>query len=107
MINNLFKFRYITVERFATRIYKGLYRKGKMHPIITNVGMIDTIKRNFGSIEVEDAYIITPINWAPSFSMGISSYKKQISLSIGYCEDSYDKRTIECFLDLFIQELTF
>jgi len=105
MINNLFRFRYITVERFANKIYQGLYRKGKMHPIITNVGMIDSVKRFFGSINVEDAYIITPINWAPNFSMGISSYNKKISLSIGYCEDSYDKLTIELFLELFLDEL--
>ncbi|MBN1328394.1 MAG: hypothetical protein JXA54_02865 [Candidatus Heimdallarchaeota archaeon] len=105
MINNLFRFRFITVERFANKIYKRLYKKGKMHPIITNVGIIDSVKRCFGSINVEDAYIITPINWAPSFSMGISSYNKEISLSIGYCEDSYDKRTIELFLELFLTEL--
>jgi len=56
-------------------------------------------------VDIEDAYIITPINWAPSFSMGISSYNKKISLSIGYCADSYDKRTIDLFLDLFLKEL--
>ncbi len=105
MINNLFRFRYVTVERFAKRIYKGLYRKGKMHPIITNVGMIESKERYFGNINIEDAYIVTPINWAPSFSMGISSYNKQINLSIGYCEDSYEKQTIDLFLDLFISEL--
>ncbi len=105
MINNLFKLRYAWVRWLANRIYKGLYRRGKMHPIITNVGQIDSQKRFFGNVDVEDGYIITPINWAPSFSMGISSYNKKISFSIAFCEDSYDKRTIELFLDYIFKEL--
>jgi len=105
MINNLFKLRYAWVRWLASRIYKGLYRRGKMHPIITNVGRIDSQKRYFGEVDVEDGYIITPINWAPSFSMGISSYNKRISFSIAFCEDSYDKRTVELFLDNIFKEL--
>ena len=65
----------------------------------------DTQKRNFGNVNVQEAYIVTPINWAPSFSMGISSYNKQITLSIGFCEDSYEMESVESFLDLLMKEL--
>jgi len=105
IINQLFRLRYAWVRWLANRIYGGLYKRGKMHPIITNVGMIDSQKRYFGDVDVEDGYIITPINWAPSFSMGISSYNKRITFSIAFCEDSYDKRTIEQFLDLVFEKL--
>ena len=105
MINHLFRLRYAWVRWLANRIYGGIYKRGKMHPIITNVGMIDSQKRFFGNVDVEDGYIITPINWAPSFSMGISSYNKRITFSVAFCEDSYDKRTIEQFLDFIFEEL--
>ncbi|NHJ84383.1 MAG: hypothetical protein FK734_02915 [Asgard group archaeon] len=105
-MNNIFKLNYKTIEWLANRIYKMIYRSEKMHPIITNVGRIDSNKRNFGSIDVDDAYIITPVNWAPNFSMGISSYNKKITFSIGFCEDSYDSATIKTFLDLIIHELS-
>jgi NRPS condensation-like uncharacterized protein len=104
-INNIFRLRYSIVERLTKLYYNRLYKKGKSHPIVTNVGRIDTQKRNFGNINVKDAYIVTPINWAPSFSMGISSYNKQITLSIGFCEDSYEKESVESFLDLLMKEL--
>lgn len=105
MINNLFKLRYAWVRWIANKIYDGIYRRGKMHPIITNVGRVDAQRRHFGDVDVVDGYIITPINWAPSFSMGISSFNKRISFSVAFCEDSYDKRTIEQFLDLIFEEL--
>jgi NRPS condensation-like uncharacterized protein len=105
MIDNLFKLRYAWVRWIANRIYKGIYRRGKMHPIITNIGRIDSQKRHFGDVDVEDGHLITPINWAPSFSMGISSFNKKISFSIAFCEDSYDKRTVELFLDYIFEEL--
>lgn len=104
-INNIFRLRYSMVEKLTKLYYKRLNKKGKNHPIVTNVGRIDTQKRNFGKVDVQDAYIITPINWAPSFSMGISSYNKQITLSIGFCEDSYEKEAVELFLDLLLKEL--
>ncbi|MHA1743600.1 MAG: hypothetical protein ACTSV6_05045 [Candidatus Heimdallarchaeota archaeon] len=105
VIHNLFRFNYKMTSWGWHRIQKGLRRKNKMHPIITNVGRIEATERHFGSVEIEDAHIITPINWAPSFSMGISSYKKKITLSVGFCEDSYTPATIEKFLDLLLAEL--
>ncbi|NHJ46954.1 MAG: hypothetical protein FK733_04120 [Asgard group archaeon] len=104
-IKNIFRMRYSVVEKLTKWYYGRLYKKGKCHPIITNVGRIDNQKRHFSDVFVKDAYIVTPINWNPSFSMGISSYNKQITLSIGFCEDSYEKQTVEQFLDLLLDEL--
>jgi NRPS condensation-like uncharacterized protein len=104
-INNIFRLRYSIVEKLTKWYYGRLYKKGKSHPIITNVGRIDNPKRFFGEVAVEDAYLVTPVNWSPNFSMGISSYDKQITLSIGFCEDSYEKQTVEYFLDLLLKEL--
>ncbi len=105
VLNNLFRLRYSWVEKLQKRIFKMVYKSGKMHPIVTNVGMVDAKKRHFAEVNVEDGYLITPVNWAPSFSMGISSFNKRITMSIAFCEDSYDKRTIELFLDLIMSEL--
>ncbi len=104
VLNNLFRLRYSWIEKLQKGIFKMVYKSGKMHPIVTNVGMVDAKKRHFAEVNVEDGYIITPVNWATSFSMGISSFNKRITMSIAFCEDSYDKRTIELFLDLIMSE---
>jgi len=105
IINNLFRLNYQTTTWLWRQIQKRLRQRKKMHPIITNVGRIESAQRHFGSIEIEDAHIITPVNWAPSFSMGISSYKNKITFSVGFCEDSYATKTVEKFLDLVLAEL--
>ncbi|MHA1306295.1 MAG: condensation domain-containing protein [Candidatus Heimdallarchaeota archaeon] len=104
-IRHLFKMRYSFLERITRRLYKRMVRKKKNHPILTNVGILDCEQRNFGSVNVIDGYNITPVNWAPSFSMGMSSFNKKLTLTIGFAEDSYDPETIEYFLDLVDKEL--
>jgi NRPS condensation-like uncharacterized protein len=104
-IRHLFKMRYSFLERVTRRLYKRLRRKKRNHPILTNVGILDCEKRNFGSVNVIDGYNITPVNWAPSFSMGMSSFNKKLTLTIGFAEDSYDPETIEHFLDIIDEEL--
>jgi len=104
-IRHLFKMRYSFLERITKRLYKRLRRKKRNHPILTNVGILDCEKRNFGSVNVIDGYNITPVNWAPSFSMGMSSFNKKLTLTIGFAEESYDPKTVEYFLDLIDEEL--
>ncbi len=104
-IRHLFKMRYSFLERVTRRLYKRLRRKKRNHPILTNVGILDCEKRNFGPVNVIDGYNITPVNWAPSFSMGMSSFNKRLTLTIGFAEESYDPKTVEYFLDLIDEEL--
>ena len=105
LIRNIFRIRFSFLERIVRRMYKRLVRKGKMHPILTNVGKIDHQKRTFGDVEIIDGYLVTPVNWTPSFSMGISSYNNKLTLSVGFCEDSYSREKVEHFLELIDQEL--
>ncbi|MFW9924795.1 MAG: hypothetical protein ACFFDW_16055, partial [Candidatus Thorarchaeota archaeon] len=105
LIRNIFRMRYSTIEWLVKRFYKSLNKGRKWHPIVTNIGMLDSEKRYLGEVKIIDGYIIPPVNWAPSFSMGVSSFNKQLSLSIGFCEDSYAKSTVEEFLELIDQEL--
>ena len=105
IIKNIFRIRFSFLERIVKMVYNRLTKKGKMHPILTNVGMIDSQKRHFGDVNVIDGYLVTPVNWSPSFSMGISSFDKKLTLSVGFCEDSYSKESVERFLEFIDQQL--
>ena len=105
VIRHLFKMRYSFLERITWRLYKRMRKKKRNHPILTNVGKLDCEKRNFGSVNVVDGFNITPVSWAPSFALGISSFNKKLTLTIGFAEDSYNPKTIEDFLDLVDEEL--
>ncbi|MBD3192596.1 MAG: hypothetical protein GF308_18290 [Candidatus Heimdallarchaeota archaeon] len=75
------------------------------HPVLTNVGLINSDSLDFGEIKAKDSYLITPIVYAPGFIMGIITFKETMTLSIGFCEGSYEKAMIEEFLGFFDKEL--
>ncbi|MHA1156082.1 MAG: condensation domain-containing protein, partial [Candidatus Heimdallarchaeota archaeon] len=105
IINNIFRVRFTILEWIIKRVYKRLMKKGQTYPILTNVGIVDSHKYHFGKANVIDGYLVSPVNWAPSFSMGLSSFNKVLTLSIGYCEDSYTSDVVTEFLDLIDLEL--
>ncbi|MHA1461826.1 MAG: hypothetical protein ACTSQ0_02015, partial [Candidatus Heimdallarchaeota archaeon] len=105
IINNIFRVRFTILEWIIKRVYKRLMKRGQTYPILTNVGIVDSHKYHFGKANVIDGYLVSPVNWAPSFSMGLSSFNKVLTLSIGYCEDSYTSDVVTEFLDLIDLEL--
>jgi len=78
---------------------------GKRHPLLSNTGVINLLQ--FGKIVAIDAYIITPTVYAPGFMLGVSTYKRTLTLEVSFCEPSHRTENVEAFMDLMEKELSF
>jgi NRPS condensation-like uncharacterized protein len=104
-LKQLFRFKFSKAKKLVQQgIQKDLETK-ETHPILTNVGLIPDQALDFGLLEAEDAYLITPIVFAPGFIMGVITFKEKMTCSIGFCEGSYRKELVEQFIQEFDNEL--
>lgn len=75
-------------------------------PVLTNFGIIAKHPIRFGELEVDDAYMTTPIMYSPFFSMGASSYNSVLTLSVGFHTPDASEEEMNRFLDDMATELS-
>jgi NRPS condensation-like uncharacterized protein len=80
-------------------------RQGFVAPSFTNMGIIDAKRLDFGTVTVEDAYLIPPIVYPPVFGFGVSSYCDSLTFSCGYCSPGFTTETIKIFFHNLESEL--
>lgn len=85
-------------------IFQWINKTRKSHPILSNMGIINTLK--FGQIIAADAYLVTPTSGAPAFLLGASTYNKTLTLDVSYYRPAHKKEDIEKFMDLMEKELS-
>ncbi|RLI69180.1 MAG: hypothetical protein DRO63_01305 [Candidatus Gerdarchaeota archaeon] len=105
-VNNLFgRLPFRRLKKLTQKLIKKHLETKKTHPIFTNVGLVKKYQLTLGKLQPTDAYLITPIMFAPGFIFGMMTFEKKMSFSIGFCEGSYSRESVEQFLDYFIEEL--
>lgn len=60
----------------------------------------------FGEVQAEDGYMISPIMYAPFFSMGASFYNGRLTFMIGYHTPDTSKEKVEKFLESVVNQLS-
>ncbi len=77
---------------------------GKSNPILSNIGLIDPRQLDFG-VPVKDAYMLSPIVYAPGLLVGVSTFRETMTFTVGFSDTCTERQTVEHFLDLFEGEL--
>jgi NRPS condensation-like uncharacterized protein len=72
------------------------------YPLLSNFGVLK--EYSFGGLQTVKGYITSPIMYPPGFMLGVSTYKEETILSIGYCEQE-NSGQVENFLDAYMKEL--
>jgi NRPS condensation-like uncharacterized protein len=84
---------------------KIMQRKMPPIPLITNIGEIHPIDINFNNIPVEQSYITGVVSFGNYFSMGYSTFNKEMTFSIGFRGNDVQKDKINTFLRDFKSEI--
>ncbi|MCM3785705.1 condensation domain-containing protein [Neobacillus mesonae] len=76
-------------------------------PMMTNFGTIDEAAVQFDTCEASEAYMTSPLMYAPFFSVGASSFRNTLTLSVGFHTPALAIDSVKNLLDDMINELTF
>lgn len=76
---------------------------GKLSPTLTNTGIINPLQ--FGQIHACDAYLVPPAIYAPGFLLGVSTYKRTLTLVSSYCKPSHRSEDVNALMDYMMKEL--
>lgn len=74
-------------------------------PILTNMGLVEGSKLQFGSVEPEQVFLTPPIQYSPFFMMGVSSFQQVLTLSVGFCQSRISSMKVQAILDHMYDEL--
>jgi NRPS condensation-like uncharacterized protein len=81
------------------------FKRGKVTPSFTNMGLIDDAQLNFGHIKVRDAFLVPPIVKPPYWAAGVSGFKDSLTLSSGFCASAIDTQRVDGLFNLMVSEL--
>lgn len=74
-------------------------------PLMTNFGKINADAIRFGAADPIDGYMTAPIMYAPFFSVGVSTYRNVLTLSIGYHTPAVSGSDVSQLLEDMVDEL--
>jgi len=75
-----------------------------LHPF-TNIGVVHPERMNFGETEVTDFYSFGPVSHPPLIVLGMTTFRKTLTVTLSYCNTATDEKIIHQFLDQFVGEL--
>jgi NRPS condensation-like uncharacterized protein len=79
---------------------------GKINPLLSsNFGILDPKQLSFGSVQLADAWMYSPIMFGHGLMLGTSTFNDRMTLTIGYCQGMLARQTIEGLLDAIVHEL--
>ncbi|MHB8893686.1 MAG: hypothetical protein ACYC99_00705 [Candidatus Geothermincolia bacterium] len=88
---------------YVSKIYKHMVaheaRTGMCDPYLSNMGVLSPERLRFGDIGVRDAYFVSPLQWAPGFLLGASTFRGTLTLTVGYADARANAPVVESFLD--------
>jgi NRPS condensation-like uncharacterized protein len=81
-------------------------RSNRVTPLLlSNFGQLDARRLVFGSLKIQEAYVLGPIMFGHSLMLTASTYAGRMRLAMGYCQGSIEKETVEGLLEQVYQEL--
>jgi len=86
------------MEKAARKIRETTVKTGKSVGVLSNFGITEPARLNFGEVEVADSYALGPIVYPPGMFIAVSVYKERLTLSSGFCESVPLRAFIEGFL---------
>ena len=75
------------------------------NPFLSNFGEVSSSTIKFGCRKVIDAYMVSPVFFAPGLMLGVSTYREVLTLTIGFYQTSTDSDNISLLLDQVITQL--
>ena len=75
------------------------------HPALSNLGVIDDQKVDFGNIAVKDLHLIGPVLYPPNIGLGAYTFRHRICFNLNYVSSAVDPQLMERFFDHFLKEL--
>jgi NRPS condensation-like uncharacterized protein len=87
------------------KFFRRLQRTGNMPPAMTNMGIIDDEKLDFGSPRVAAAMLATPANQPPTLASGLTGFRDSLSFSVGFYESAIPRTRIKALFDLLDRNL--
>lgn len=67
-------------------------------PSLAILGDFDAHRLNFGDAKVLDAYMLSPVSFAPRFEVGLSSFEDALTISARYDEEAIDPGLVDSLL---------
>jgi NRPS condensation-like uncharacterized protein len=93
------------LERSVKEMRVRSLKTGKSIGIMSNFGIINPARLNFGEVKVEDAYALGPVAFPPGLMLSVISFRETLTVSCGFCEDATPREFIKGLLDRLDQEL--
>lgn len=93
---------YSALEKWLTESGAQSRKYNITYPLLSNFGILK--EYDFGGLHTVKEYITSPVMYPPGFMLGVSTYNKEMTFSIGYCGQE-NFRQIENFLDTYIEQL--
>jgi len=101
----LFKLGFGLAKRISDKIMERLIKSGKLHPLLSNLRIIDERQLDFGDAEVTDAFVLSLVDYPPHFMLAVSTYRDTMTFTVGFCNATTQRPVIERFFELFQSEL--
>ena len=93
------------MDAYFQNLGKEIVRAGVSNPWFSNVGVISDGKINFGSLEIENCYMIGPAMFPPGSGIVPSTYNNTLTLSVNFFQSTLQKEVMEQFLDTILANL--
>ena len=74
-------------------------------PTLTNIGVLDERRFDFGEPKVDDAFVAGPLCPPGSLMVGVSTFRDTLMLSYSYYRGATAPTDVERFFDTFVAEL--
>lgn len=100
-----FKLGFGGARRISDKIMERLIKSGKSHPFLSNLGIIDEQRLDFGDAEATDAFVLSLVDYSPHFMLAVSTYRNTMTFTVGCCNATTQRPVIERFFELFESEL--
>jgi NRPS condensation-like uncharacterized protein len=78
---------------------------GGLVPNLSNFGVLDPRRLAFGEVEIEDAFMASPVFYPPSVMVGASTVRERLTRTFGYCAAALAPEWAEGLLDGFVDQL--
>ena len=91
--------------RVYSRVVAGELRSGRCNPYLSNLGILEPGRLDFVGVGAVDAYLVSPLMFAPGFLLGISTFADAMTLTVGYADADANRPVVERFLDLVLADL--
>ena len=103
LIEKLFHCSYRGTSALLLKNIKNSMNSRKGNPLLTNLGRINATRLNFDTARVKDACLIGPSQLTPGLTMSASTFRNNLTLSVGYQPDNmghlYVKNVLSRMID--------